>query len=42
MVLDCDIIITEFEFQSHRYIYFRTKTSRKDMNPIIHQIDVIW
>ena len=33
--IDCGIVITEFEFQSRRYIHFRTNTLGKGMNPLI-------
>ena len=34
-VLDCDIIVNEFELQSHYYVHFRTNTVEKGMNPLI-------
>ena len=32
-VLDCDILVSEFEFRSRYYVYFRTNNFRKGMNP---------
>ena len=32
-VLDCDIIVSEFELKSHYYVHFRTKTLEKSMTP---------
>ena len=34
-VLDCDIVGSEFEIQSHEYVYFVTNTFGKGMNPHI-------
>ena len=34
-VLDCDLEESEFELQSYYYVYFRTNTLRKGMNPLI-------
>ena len=34
-VLDCDIIVNEFEPQSRNYIHFQINTLRKGMNPLI-------
>ena len=34
-VLDCDIIVSEFERQSRYYIDFRTNTIEKGINPFI-------
>ena len=34
-MIDCDIIVSEFELQSHYYVYFRTNTPGKNMNPFI-------
>ena len=34
-VLDCDIILSEFEFLSPYYIYFWTYTLRKGLNAFI-------
>ena len=31
-MLECDIIVSEFELQSHYYIYFRNYNLRKRMN----------
>ena len=33
--MDCEIVVTEFEFQSRYYIHFRANTLGKGMNPII-------
>ena len=33
--MDCGIVISEFELQSHYYVHFRTNTLGKGMNPII-------
>ena len=32
-VMDCEIVVSEFELQSRYYIHFRTNTLRKGMNP---------
>ena len=37
-VLDCNIVVREFDLQSHYYVYFRTNTLGKDMNPLIPQL----
>ena len=34
-VLDCDIVINEFEFQSRYYVHFRANTFGKGMNSLI-------
>ena len=34
-VLDCDIVINEFELQSRHYVHFWTNTLGKCMNPLI-------
>ena len=34
-VTDCGIVVSEFEFQSHYYVHFRTNTLGKGMNPLI-------
>ena len=34
-VLDCDIVVSEFELVSHYYINFQTNTHGKGMNPLI-------
>ena len=34
-VLDCGIVVSEFELQSHYYVHFRTNTIGKGMNPLI-------
>ena len=41
-VLDCDIVISEFELQSRYYVYFRINTPEKGMIPFItpHQLCV--
>ena len=33
--LDCGIVVSEFELQLHYYVYFRTNTLGKYMNPLI-------
>ena len=33
--LDCGIVVSEFKFQSHYYVRFRTNTLGKGMNPLI-------
>ena len=32
-VLDCGIVVSEFELQSHYYVHFRTNTLGKGMTP---------
>ena len=32
-VLDCDIVVSEFEHQSDYHIHFRTNTPEKGINP---------
>ena len=34
-VLDCNIMVSMFEFQSYYYIHFQTKTFGKGMNSLI-------
>ena len=34
-MLDCDIVVSEFEVQSRYNVHFRTNTLRKVMNPLI-------
>ena len=34
-VLDCDIVVSEFELQSRYYIPFQTNTLGKDINTLI-------
>ena len=34
-VLPCDLIVSEFEFQSLHYLHFRTNISKKCMNYFI-------
>ena len=34
-VLDCDIIVSHFKFQSGYYFHFRTNILVKDMNPFM-------
>ena len=34
-VLNCDIVVSEFELQSCFYVYIRTNTIGKYMNPIV-------
>ena len=33
--MDCRIVVSEFELQSHYYVHFRTNTLWKVMNPLI-------
>ena len=33
--MDCGIVVSEFELQSHYYVNFRANTLGKGMNPII-------
>ena len=33
--MDCEIVVSEFELQSRYYVYFRTNTLGKGMNPLI-------
>ena len=33
-ILDCDIVVSEFELKSRYYVHFRFDTFRKGMNPI--------
>ena len=33
--MDCEIVESEFELRSRYYIYFRTNTLGKGMNPLI-------
>ena len=35
LVVDCGIVVSEFELQSLHYIHFRTNTLGKGMNPLI-------
>ena len=34
-VQDCDIVVSEFELNSHYYVHFRTNTLGKGMNPFV-------
>ena len=34
-VLNCDIVVSEFELQSRYYVHFRTNISGKTMNSLI-------
>ena len=34
-MMDYDIIVSEFELQSHYYVHFRTNTLGKEMNILI-------
>ena len=34
-VLDCEIVVSDFEFHPHYYIHFWTNTLRKSMIPLI-------
>ena len=33
--MDCGIVVSEFELQLRYYVYFRTNTLGKGMNPLI-------
>ena len=33
--MDCRIVVSEFELQSHNYVHFRTNILEKGMNPHI-------
>ena len=33
--MDCGIVVSEFEFQSHYYVHFRANTPGKGMNTLI-------
>ena len=33
--MDCEIVESEFELQSHYYVHFQTNTLGKSMNPFI-------
>ena len=35
-VLDSDLVVSEFEFQSRYYIHFRTSALEKGMNLLLH------
>ena len=37
-VLDGDIVVSEFEFQSHYYVHFRTDARGKGINYLIYLI----
>ena len=34
-VLDCDVVVSEFELQSRYYVHFQTNTFWKGMKPLI-------
>ena len=34
-VMDCGIVVSEFELQSRYYVHFRANTLGKSMNPLI-------
>ena len=34
-VLDCEIVVSEFELQSCSYVHFRINNLEKGMNPLI-------
>ena len=36
-VLDCDIVVSEFELQWRDYVRFRVNTLGEDMKPLIRQ-----
>ena len=33
--MDCEIVVSKFEFQSRYHVHFRTNTLGKGMNPFI-------
>ena len=33
--MDCGIVVSEFDFQSHYYVHFQTNTLGRGMNPLI-------
>ena len=33
--MDCGIVVSEFVFQTHYYVHFRTNTLEKGMDPLI-------
>ena len=33
--IDCEIVVSEFEFQSRHYVHFRENSLGKGMNPLI-------
>ena len=33
--MDCEIVVSEFEFQSRYYVHFRANTIGNGMNPLI-------
>ena len=33
--MDCEIVVSEFKFQSRYHVHFRKNTLGKDMNPFI-------
>ena len=35
-VLDCDVLVNEFDLQSCYYVHFRTNTFGISINPLIH------
>ena len=37
-LVDCDLQVSEFEPQSRCYVYFRTNTLGKDINPLIYPL----
>ena len=39
--LDCEIVVSEFELQSHYYVHFRTNTLGKGMNLFILPMGLI-
>ena len=36
--VDCGVAVSEFELQLRYYVYFRTNTVGKDMNPLSSQL----
>ena len=39
-VMDCDIVVSEFELQSRYYVYFQINNLVKGMNPL--PIHLVW
>ena len=40
-VLDCNMVVSEFEFQSRYYVHFQATNNGKGMNTLLHQQWVI-
>ena len=37
-MVGCDIVVSEFDLQSHHYVHFRANTLGKGMNPLSPQL----